>query len=403
MGNDQLRWDAGEFLTKVVDIVPNLIYVFNQKTQSNEYTNRGLGEAMGYTSEELVAMGSDFVTTVFHPDDLPAVFANMAKIREMPDGELSHIEYRVKHRNGRWVWLLSIDTVFERDADGSVISHIGVATDITLQKEAEARLQAINEELEQKVAERTAELRALNEELEARVVARTAELQRNNEELEELAYVATHDLKAPLNNINSLLGILEEDGMVEDAEGQSIIKMMHTACETGQSKINALVQVAQARGEGLPETTELTFDAALAAARDILGQQITERHAEISADFSEAPTVKYSSVHLQSLFENLLSNAIKYTAPAETPQISIRSWRVDGQVKLSVADKGIGIDLDRDQSKIFGLFKRAHKNIPGSGIGLYMVRQSLSRLGGGIEVESAPGEGARFTITFGES
>lgn len=91
----------------------------------------------------------------------------------------------------------SIETVFTRSAGGGVLRHIGIALDITKEKNAEIRLQSMNEDLERRVIERTRELEALNNELEERVAARTSELTRAIEKLERISAVASTDASMP--------------------------------------------------------------------------------------------------------------------------------------------------------------------------------------------------------------
>ncbi len=142
------KWDAAPFLEKVVGIVPNVIYVFNQKTQSNEYANRSLGDLLGYSAAEIQKMGDALMPSLCHPEDLGRVGEHFGAIQRIADDEVLTVEYRMRHKGGHWVWLLSYDALFERDEDGSVLRHIGVATDITDQKQAAAELGAVNHEME---------------------------------------------------------------------------------------------------------------------------------------------------------------------------------------------------------------------------------------------------------------
>lgn len=132
-------WQAIPMLEKVLDVVPGIIYVFNQKTQSNEYSNRSLGDLLGYSSAELQALGDAMFPTLAHPEDLPRIVSYLSLLQSAQDQEILRLEYRMRHKKGHWVWLLSHDTVFAREDDGSVLQHVGVATDITAQKLAEHR------------------------------------------------------------------------------------------------------------------------------------------------------------------------------------------------------------------------------------------------------------------------
>lgn len=145
--------DVAPFLEKVLGIVPGIIYIFNQETQSNEYSNRSLGELLGYEVSEIQDMGEDILPRLCFPDDLPRIAEHFLEIQNMQDGEIKAVEYRMQHKQGNWVWLQSYDTVFQRDDDGVVIKHIGVATDITVQKHAEEIALASQEKAEHATAE----------------------------------------------------------------------------------------------------------------------------------------------------------------------------------------------------------------------------------------------------------
>ncbi len=142
------NWEADAFLAKITKVIPGIVYVFNQKTQSNEYTNTTLADILGYSSAELIELGDALFPTLCHPDDLPRIGEYFASLQHLVDGTTVSIEYRMRHKSGHWVWLLSNDTVFDRDEDGAVHRHIGVATDISQQKTSETAIAATRDELE---------------------------------------------------------------------------------------------------------------------------------------------------------------------------------------------------------------------------------------------------------------
>lgn len=147
------QWDAAPFLKKILGIVPGIIYVFNQKTQSNEYTNRSMGQLLGYSADEIKEMADDVIPRLCHPDDAAAIGAHFAAIQNLPDGQVLSVEYRMRHKQGHWVCLLSHDAVFQRESDGSVLRHIGSAADITVQKDAEIQAVANQSKAEAAYAE----------------------------------------------------------------------------------------------------------------------------------------------------------------------------------------------------------------------------------------------------------
>ena len=143
------KWDAAPFLEKVLGVVPGIIYIFDQESQSNAYSNRSLGDMLGYTMSEIQGMGDALLPSLCHPDDLPQIGTHFAEIQEMEDGEITTVEYRMRHKKGHWVWLQSYDSVFQRNDDGTVAKHIGVATDIMVQKKAEELVRVSLEKAEQ--------------------------------------------------------------------------------------------------------------------------------------------------------------------------------------------------------------------------------------------------------------
>ena len=129
------------FIQQIADTSPSILYLYNVQEQRNIYSNREIYSTLGYTVQEIQAMGSNFFQKVMHPDDLAKLPDNLELMNASTDGEIIEIEYRMKHANGEWRWLYSRDTVFSRDACGRVLLKIGAAQDITRRKQVEEALQ----------------------------------------------------------------------------------------------------------------------------------------------------------------------------------------------------------------------------------------------------------------------
>ena len=136
--------DSLAFLAQVVALVPGIIYVFNHDTMSNEYANRSIAEMLGYSPQEIIDMGDNLLPTIIHDDDFDRIAGHVADLQDLADHEQAVWEYRAIARDGHEVWLRSIETVFTRAADGGVLRHIGIAFDITAEKNAEAQLREAN-------------------------------------------------------------------------------------------------------------------------------------------------------------------------------------------------------------------------------------------------------------------
>ncbi|UOQ70001.1 sensor histidine kinase [Hymenobacter cellulosilyticus] len=121
---------------------------------------------------------------------------------------------------------------------------------------------------------------------------------------------------------------------------------------------------------------------------------------DFSLDFSAAPRLHMTRPALHSLLYNLLSNAVKYAYPGRRPHVWISTAQTTNDLVLSVRDNGLGIDLQRHGQELFQLFRRFHPEVPGSGVGLYLVNRLVRQANGRLEVDSVLDEGTTFRIFF---
>jgi signal transduction histidine kinase len=243
-----------------------------------------------------------------------------------------------------------------------------------------------------------AELKALNEELEQRVLERTTELRRSNEDLEQFAYVASHDLQEPLRMITSYVTLLRQ--REESKLDQNSLQFIAFALD-GAKRMQQFIQdlLAYSRvGKRAEEFQPADLREACAAALANLQAAIEKAGAEVT--FDTLPTVKGDLSLLTQLFQNLVGNALKFRGEAP-PKIHIGCQRKGAVWELAVSDNGIGI-APQDFERIFVVFQRLHaqEKFPGTGIGLSVCKKIVERHGGRIWVESKPGKGATFLFTI---
>lgn len=387
-------------IDRVISLMPGFVYVFNHTTYSNDYTNRSVGEQLGYSSEEIRAFGSQMMMRIVHPEDYELLGVHMARIAALEGDSSVSLEYRVIMKTGEQRWLRSVDAVFDRAPDGSVLRHIGCASDVTVEKESELRLAQLNAELEAKVSERTKDLAMLNEALETRITERTYELQDAVDELEQLTHIATHDLKVPVNNL-CRLGLMLNDSknLLPDEQAEQVEWINHCATQLS-AKIQGLVLVAQIRLSTALPTEHLNLcevvERVIADFKSTMGNNTRPVMVHVDPDIM----IDFARFELKSILASLMDNAIKYADSSRPLQISFHSVVKGGEITLRVSDNGTGIDGARDTEKVFGLFQRAHKIPAGSGISLYCARRMLLRRGGDIAMEGARGEGAVFNVKF---
>ncbi|MBD2776630.1 PAS domain-containing sensor histidine kinase [Iningainema tapete] len=160
----QLR-SKQRFIEQIAESMPAILYIYDLYEQRNIYANRQLSKVLGLSPETAQAMGTALLPSLIHPDDWFKVAQSRQQLALAKDGEVVEIEYRMRHASGEWVWLYGRDVVLTRNADGSPRQILGTATDITRSKQTEQKLRqtqakyiALNEVLEQRVAQRTEEL-----------------------------------------------------------------------------------------------------------------------------------------------------------------------------------------------------------------------------------------------------
>jgi PAS domain S-box-containing protein len=134
-----------EFAQRIADISPAILYVYDLAEGRSFYRNREIGTLLGYSPDEVVAMGGNSVPTLMHPADRLRLPAHFAKARALKDGEKEAFEFRLKAVNGEWNWFYTEDAVFERDGDGKATRLIGAAVDINARKRSEEALRASEE------------------------------------------------------------------------------------------------------------------------------------------------------------------------------------------------------------------------------------------------------------------
>ncbi|MFB9861699.1 sensor histidine kinase [Rufibacter immobilis] len=244
----------------------------------------------------------------------------------------------------------------------------------------------------------------INEQVEARheIEAMNAELRAINADLDNFVYSASHDLKAPISNIeglmDTLLDYLPEDIKQQDVV-QRVLSLMHASVNRFKRAVADLTEVAKVQRVAGDDVTSIDLRDVLADVQLDFENTINSTGAVINARLSPDSTVKFSAKNVRSIVYNLFSNALKYRSPERAPEIRIRTEHVPGFLVLSVTDNGLGMKPE-DRAKIFTMFKRLHDHVEGTGIGLYIVKRIVENAGGRIEVESEKGKGSTFTVYF---
>ncbi|MCX2741726.1 sensor histidine kinase [Pontibacter anaerobius] len=245
------------------------------------------------------------------------------------------------------------------------------------------------------------ETRELNQQLEQRVQERTSQLTKVNKDLDNFVYTASHDLKAPINNIEGLMTALQEtleENEVDLQDVAPILDMITDAIGRFKETLVDLTEVAKVQHEEQTGVAEnVSFKAILEDVKVHIKDLILKYDATIEANFSAAPEIVFSKKNLRSIFYNLISNSIKYSSPDRKPEVVITTSIEGNYTVLSVRDNGLGL-RKQDQNKVFGMFKRLHAHVEGTGVGLAIVKRIVENCDGKIKFESELGVGSEFKV-----
>ncbi|MGR3310259.1 MAG: sensor histidine kinase [Candidatus Brocadiales bacterium] len=269
-------------------------------------------------------------------------------------------------------------------------------------------LKTLNQNLEQRVTERTAELTRANEKLQREIVERkrtekkleqTAKnLARSNQELQQFSYVAAHDLQEPLRMVASYTQLLQQryKGKL-GSDADDFIFYAVDGAKRMQQLINDLLAYSRVETHTTPFKP---IDSTAAFVRAVINLQaaIEKNGAVVTND--TLPIVMANDAQLVQVFQNLISNAIKFRGK-EPPCVHASAEQKENEWVFSIRDNGIGIN-PQYVDRIFVIFQRLHgkTKYPGSGIGLAICKKIVEHHGGRIWVESEPGKGATFCFTL---
>jgi PAS domain S-box-containing protein len=134
-------WENQLLIQRIAEAMPAILYLHDLVEGRNIYSNHQISEILGYSPHEVQQMGSELMAVLLHPDDRETVFAAGKQLATVSDGTVVEVEYRMRHANGEWHWLHSRDIVFTRNGENLPQQIVGVAADITANKQREAQIQ----------------------------------------------------------------------------------------------------------------------------------------------------------------------------------------------------------------------------------------------------------------------
>lgn len=362
--SEKLILESQKKIKDLIDSIDGIVWEGNSVEPGATFVSKKSKDILGYTPEEWLA-DKYFWREIIHPDDRDWVIkqsTDNAKARKDFD-----TEYRIIAKNGNTVWVRDIVSIYHESEES--IKFRGILIDITKSKQFEIDLNN--------------SLTLVTEQ---------------NKRLLNFSHIVSHNLRSHTSNIQSLINLIEMSD--NEDEKKELLVLLKSVSEALNETMDNLNEVVSIQTNITPVIEELNLNKFINKTLEVLRNQIIKNEAEIENNITDDATVKFNPAYLESVFLNFLSNAIRYKHPKRNPKIELNSYLEDNYRVVEIKDNGIGIDLDKNGNKLFGMYKTFTNNPESRGIGLFITKNQIDALKGKIKVESKLNEGTTFKIYF---
>ena len=300
-----------------------------------------------------------------HPDDVENVKSTIES--HLKKKENHTIEHRIIRKDGSIKYVRLI-VHYEYNKDLSVFNLFGIIQDITESKAYENKLKKLLDITE-----------------------------KQNKSLQNFAYIVSHNIRSHSANITGLSDIIYNEN--SDKVSELLVQSSHKLSET----INNLNSIITMQNAGDKTFHSINLRQQITKTTDAINHLIILQNASIHNLINESILIDGIPSYIESILLNLITNAIKYKKENESVDITISASESEDYTILSIKDNGRGINLNKYQDSIFGLYKTFHGNKDANGVGLFIVRNQIESMHGKIEVESTVNEGSEFKVFFNKN
>ncbi len=364
------RVQAEERETRIGRILENSlneVYLFDANTLRFIQVNRGARENLGYGLDELRRMTPLDLKPAFTPESFSEL------VEPLFEGKQEQIQFSTSHRRKDGS-SYPVEVYLQMSFLGRTPVFVAIVMDVTKRKEAEEEILKLNEELEQRVVERTAQLEAFS-------------------------YSVSHDLRAPLRAMAGFSKILMEQHADElSSRATHYLKRIEANVLKMGALVDDLLRFSRLSRKELKRRTVEPVRIVREVLEDLEAMREGRR---VEIDVADLPRCRADPALLKQVYANLLGNALKYTRRRAETRIRVGASVEDGRTVYFVSDNGVGFDMQY-ADKLFGVFQRLHRaeDYEGTGVGLALVQNIIQRHGGRVWAEARPDEGATFYFTL---
>lgn len=349
----------------LINAIDGIVWECNPENHRFTFISDKVLDILGYTKEQWLA-DEDFWEKHLFETDKEFIFNRYKLLKNTR--EKHQFEYRMIANDGKIIWIKDIVTPIP-NKNGTISNLRGIMIDITQSKKAESDLQE--------------SFRLVNEQ---------------NKRILNFSHMVSHNLRSHTSNIQSIINLLE---ITSDTDEQhelfGMLRIVSIDLDETIHKLHEVINIQNSVNVLLKKTNlKQHVEKAVFTLENIA----MLNKAEINNKVSHRLNIFFNPAYLDNVLINLLSNAIKFKHPERHPKITIDTEENEEFLILAIRDNGMGIDMQKNGEKLFGLFQALHNNRASRGFGLFMSKSQIETMKGKISVESELGEGSVFKIHF---
>ncbi|WP_439228374.1 sensor histidine kinase [Flavobacterium sp. ARAG 55.4] len=359
---EEAIYNSQKRIESLINTIDGIVWECDAKTLEFNFISKKVEDILGFTSQEWINTPNFWIDHIYPADKESA----LSFCYEQTSKKSNHdFEYRMIAKDGSIVWVRDIVNVIVENGEAQRLR--GIMIDVTKTKEIE---------------------KDLNNSFHL--------VTEQNKRLLNFSYIVSHNLRSHTSNISSIVDLIEHSESEEEKEEMiQLLKSVSDSLNETMLNLNEVVNIQTNVGI---VTEDLNLKQYIDNTINILADQIELKGLNIISSIDEAIQINYNPAYLQSILYNLISNAIRYSHPERHPEIYIDCYTENEKTVLKVSDNGIGIDLDKNGHKIFGMYKTFSNHKEAKGIGLFITKNQIDAMGGSITVESKPDLGTTFKV-----
>lgn len=349
-------------IESLINTIDGIVWECDAITFEFTFISKKVESILGYTSEEWLSCKT-FWKDHIHDEDKETVINFCSKKTETNSDH--DFEYRMIAKDGSIVWLRDIVNVITKG--DKPVSLRGIMINITKNKEIEKDLNtSFNLVTEQ------------------------------NKRLLNFSYIVSHNLRSHTSNISSLIHLIEiAESEDEREEMIELLKSVSNSLNDTMINLNEVVNIQTNINLTIEKINLFSY---IEKTLKILSRQIKSENITITNLVATDQEIKYNPAYIESILYNILSNAIRYSDKGRKAVITMRMYEENNFKVLEISDNGIGIDLEKNGNKIFGMYKTFSNREDSKGIGLFITKNQVEAMGGKITIESNLNIGTTFKI-----